>query len=162
MGTLLSLLIKNNDLPETTNRLVAYYILYDIFRNDGDPDASPKESPFKYFLFSLVESKESIYKLNSIEKNFIVQLLSSGTKDVRVKKLFYKLLLTLLSFKLSKQTPHHIRQTEQMPMPNIDMTQIRKYCMEKEKELPASTKSCIMNLVPAPLYGLRLTFSSNF
>lgn len=81
VGTLLSLLIKNNDLPETTNRLVAYYILYDIFRHDSD-DVSPKESPFQYFLFSLIEAKDSIYKLNTVERNFIVQLLSSGTKDV--------------------------------------------------------------------------------
>lgn len=82
VGTLLSLLVKNNDLPETTNRLVAYYILYDIFRNDIEPDASPKESPFQYFLFSLIDSKESVYKLNTVERNFIVQLLASGTKDV--------------------------------------------------------------------------------
>lgn len=82
VGTLLSLLIKNNDLPETTNRLVAYYVLYDIFRSDIEPEASPKDSPFQYFLFSLVDAKDSIYKLNTVERNFIVQLLASGTKDV--------------------------------------------------------------------------------
>lgn len=82
VGTLLSLLIKNNDLPETTNRLVAYYLLYDIFRHDADPEMSPKESPFQYFLFSLIETKESNWKLNTVERNFIVQLLASGTKDV--------------------------------------------------------------------------------
>lgn len=82
VGTLLSLLIKNNDLPETTNRLVAYYLLYDIFRSDIESDALPKDSPFQYFLFSLIEAKDSIYKLNSVERNFIVQLLASGTKDV--------------------------------------------------------------------------------
>lgn len=82
VGTLLSLLIKNRDLPETTNRLVAYYVLYDIFRNDMEPEASPRESPFQYFLFSLIDAKDSIYKLNTVERNFIVQLLASGTKDV--------------------------------------------------------------------------------
>jgi hypothetical protein len=82
VGTLLSLLIKNNDLIETTSRLVAYYVLYDIFRSDIEPDASPKESPFQYFLFQLVDAKDSIYKLNTVERNFIVQLLASGTKDV--------------------------------------------------------------------------------
>lgn len=82
VGTLLSLLIKNNDLPETTNRLVAYYLLYDIFRSDIEPEALPKDSPFQYFLFSLIEAKDSIYKLNSVERNFIVQLMASGTKDV--------------------------------------------------------------------------------
>lgn len=87
VGTLLSLLIKSNDLPETTNRLVAYYILYDIFRNDADPDASPRESPFQYFLYSLVEGSKDSYKLNTVERNFIMQLLSSGTKDVSLLKL---------------------------------------------------------------------------
>lgn len=134
VGTLLSLLIKNNDLPETTNRLVAYYVLYDIFRNDNEPDSSPRESPFKYFLFSLIEAKDSVYKLNTVERNFILQLLASGTKD------------------LSKQTPHHIRQTpEQMPMPNIDLSQVRKFCLDKERELPTSTKSNVMNVISAPL-----------
>lgn len=84
VGTLLSILIKNNDLPETTNRLVAYYILYDIFRSDIEPEASPKESPFQYFLFSLIDAKDSIYKLNTVERNFIIQLLASGTKDVSI------------------------------------------------------------------------------
>lgn len=79
VGTLLSLLVQNNDLPETSNRLVAYYILFDIFRSDSDVE-SPKESPFQYFLFSLVEAKDS--KLNTVERNFIIQLLASGTKDV--------------------------------------------------------------------------------
>lgn len=85
VSTLLSLLIRNNDLPEVNNRLVAYYILYDIFdifRSDIEPDLSPRESPFVYFLYELIESKESIYKLTTVERNFIAQLLSSGTKDV--------------------------------------------------------------------------------
>lgn len=82
VSTLLSLLIRNNDLPEVSNRLVAYYILYDIFRSDLEPDISPKESPFIYFLYQLIESKDSFFKITSVERNFILQLLSSGTKDV--------------------------------------------------------------------------------
>jgi hypothetical protein len=54
-------------------------------------------------------------------------------------------------FQLSKQTPHHIKQTEQMPIPNVDLSQIRKLCIEKERELPASTRSNIMNVIPAPM-----------
>lgn len=102
VGTLLSLLIKNNDLPETTNRLVAYYILYDMFRNDIEQDSSPKESPFQYFLFSLIDSKESIYKLNTVERNFIVQLLASGTKDV--SKVQLKILCHHFQFLFSFQS----------------------------------------------------------
>lgn len=85
VSTLLSLLIR--DLPEISNRLVAYYILYDIFRSDMEPEASPKESPFLYFLYQLIESKDSFFMITSVERNFIVQLLSSGTKDVSNKTL---------------------------------------------------------------------------
>jgi hypothetical protein len=90
VSTLLSLLIRNNDLPEVSNRLVAYYILYDIFRSDLEPDISPKESPFIYFLYQLIESKDSFFKITSVERNFILQLLSSGTKDVSYFNLFNK------------------------------------------------------------------------
>lgn len=38
-------------------------------------------------------------------------------------------------------------------MPNIDLSQIRKVCIEKERELPASTKCNIMNVIPAPMYA---------
>jgi hypothetical protein len=132
VGTLLSLLIKNNDLPEITNRLVAYYVLFDMFRSDNEPEPTYRESPFQYFLFQLI-GKDSIYKLSKVERNFIVQLLTSGTKD------------------LSKQTPHHIKQTDQLTMPIIDLAPIRTYCNLKEMELPASTKCNIMNIIPAPV-----------
>lgn len=56
----------------------------------------------------------------------------------------------LCTFQLSKQTPHHIKQTEQMPI-NLDLSQIRKICVETERQLPASTKSNIMNVIPAPV-----------
>lgn len=84
-----SLLIRNNDLPETNNRLVAYYILYDIFRNDdpGEVTTSPRDSPFLFFLYQLVEAKD--YKLTTVERNFILQLLSSGTKDVSFSTFFW-------------------------------------------------------------------------
>ncbi|CAG9810657.1 unnamed protein product [Chironomus riparius] len=132
VGTLLSLLIRNSDLPETNNRLVAYYILYDIFRND-DPievSPSPRDSPFLFFLYQLVESKD--YKLTTVERNFILQLLSSGTKD------------------LCKQTPHHIKQTTELLTIPFDLSNIRKLCVEKDKEITANVKSNIMNVMPAP------------
>jgi hypothetical protein len=132
VGTLLSLLIRNNDLPETSNKLVAYYILYDMFKNDIEVDTSPRDSPFIFFLYQLVES--NVYKLSGVEKNFIIQLLSSGVKD------------------LCKQTPHHIKQTEQIvTIPNVDLSAIRKMCMEKDKEIPAVIKSNIMNVLAAPV-----------
>jgi hypothetical protein len=82
VGNLLSLLLKNNDLAETNNRLVAYYLLYDIFRNDNEFDSTsaPRDSPFIYFLYQIIDSKD--LKLTQVERNFIVQLLASGVKDV--------------------------------------------------------------------------------
>lgn len=84
VGNLLSLLLRNNDLPETNNRLVAYYILYDVFRNDNefDTSSSARDSPFIFFLYQLIDSKDSNFKMTALERNFILQLLSSGTKDV--------------------------------------------------------------------------------
>ena len=79
VGTLLTLLLKQHDLPETTNRLVAYYILYDMFRVEG---TNENESPFSAFLYSLVDSKESLFELTCIERNFIFQLLTHGVRDV--------------------------------------------------------------------------------
>ncbi|KAG5670809.1 hypothetical protein PVAND_001047 [Polypedilum vanderplanki] len=133
VGSLLCFLIKNNDLAETNNRLVAYYLLYDIFRNDNDFDSgSPRDSPFIYFLFQVIESKDPNFKLTQVERNFIIQLLASGTKD------------------LCKQTPHHIRQTDLLKIP-FDLTAVRKMCMDKDKEIPANVKSNVMNVLSAPV-----------
>lgn len=77
VGTLLSLLIRQNDFPETTPKLGAFYAMYDIFLSDGQQ----QESPFNPFLFNLLE-KNSQIKLNVVERNFIIQLLTNGTKDV--------------------------------------------------------------------------------
>lgn len=81
VGTLLSLLVKNNDLSEGS-KLVAYYCMSSLWEND--PDSTPKDSPFHYFLLALIDAKDSIYKLNSVERNFIAQLLASGTKEVSI------------------------------------------------------------------------------
>lgn len=131
VGTLLSLLIKSNDLPEVTNRLVAYYVLFDMFRSDSEIDQlSYRESPFQYFLHTIVKGNDSIY-ISKVERNFIVQLLTSGTKD------------------LAKQTPHHIKQTDQLTVPMVELNS--NFCALKEMELPASTKCNIMNIIPAPV-----------
>ncbi|CAO1310424.1 unnamed protein product [Diamesa hyperborea] len=127
VGTLLTLLLKQHDLPETTNRLVAYYILYDMFRVEG---TNENESPFSAFLYSLVDSKESLFELTCIERNFIFQLLTHGVRD------------------LCKQTPHQHSKKNDVP-PTIDLSQLKKYIIEKQKELPASVKSGMLNCIPA-------------
>lgn len=121
VGTLLSLLLKQGDLSSVQARLVAYFLMIDIFRVDQN------ESPFTGFLYSLVETN----KLNVVERNFILQLLSN-TKD------------------LCKQTPHHIKQTEMGLPVQADLNQLRKQFADKQKELPASVKANLMNLIPCP------------
>lgn len=124
VGTLLSLLIKQGDLTSVQARLVAYYVMVDIFRVDQN------ESPFTGFLYSLVETN----KMNVIERNFILTLLvgNSNTKE------------------LAKQTPNHIKQTELSLPAQTDLTQLRKQFVEKQKEMPASVKANLMNLIPCP------------
>lgn len=84
MGTLLTALIRNGDLPGIIQKISAYYVIYDLFKGDGQ-----NETPFLTVFLYVIEQKELISKVNVIEKNFVAQLLSAGgTKEVRKLKLF--------------------------------------------------------------------------
>lgn len=79
VGTLLTALIRNGDLPGIIQKISAYYIIYDLFKGDGQ-----NETPFLTVFLHVIEQKEVISKVNVIEKNFVAQLLSTGgTKEVR-------------------------------------------------------------------------------
>lgn len=126
VGTLLTLLIRHNDLPGTIQKTSAFYALYDLFKSEGQ-----SESPFTPFLLSLLDSKDSsIPKLNVIERNFLLLLLTAGTKE------------------LSKQTPNTIILGDLQPL-QTDYSQLKNSCLEKQKELPATVKSSLMNILPA-------------
>lgn len=137
MGTLLTLLIRQGDFPGIIQRLSGYYLLIDLFKGDGQ-----SESPFLGFLVGQYESKDTaLTKLNVIERNFLGQLLSSGTKE------------------LSKQTPQQILQADHFPVSH-DIFHARHQVLEKEKELPVSVRASLMNAVPAPAVGVAVEAES--
>lgn len=84
VGTLLTALIRNGDLPGIIQKISAYYVIYDLFKGDGQ-----NETPFLTVFLHVIEQKELISKVNVIEKNFVAQLLSAGgTKEVSKTELY--------------------------------------------------------------------------
>ena len=65
----ISQLLKQKLITSLTSRLVAYYILYDLYR--GEPLAS---NPFLLVFLDSLQSNE----IELVEKNFLHQLLSSA------------------------------------------------------------------------------------
>ncbi|XP_037045359.1 CCR4-NOT transcription complex subunit 11 [Bradysia coprophila] len=127
VGTLLTALIRNGDLPGIIQKISAYYVIYDLFKGDGQ-----NETPFLTVFLHVIEQKELISKVNVIEKNFVAQLLSpGGTKE------------------LAKQTPGQILTQDIMKL-NADFTALKVQNYERQKELPTTVKSSLMNIVPAP------------
>ncbi|GAB0100053.1 CCR4-NOT transcription complex subunit 11 [Sergentomyia squamirostris] len=127
LGTLLTVLIRQGDLAGAIQRLCSYYLLLEMFKGEGQT-----ESPFLSFLVAQYDTKEgAVTKLTMIEKNFLGQLLSVGTKE------------------LSKQTPQQVLQSDNF-MVQHDIFQARHQVTEKEKELPVSVRASLPNVIPAP------------
>lgn len=126
VGTLLSMLIRHGDLPGIIQKVSAYYIIYDLFRSDGQT-----ESPFLPFFFTVLEQNTIPTRLNIIEKNFLSQLLGNGTKE------------------LAKLTPAHILKTDSIPL-QVDLFTLKEHVIGKQHELPATVKAGLMNTIPGP------------
>ncbi|XP_059613150.1 CCR4-NOT transcription complex subunit 11 [Phlebotomus argentipes] len=127
VGTLLMLLLRQGDFPGVVQRISTYYLLLELFRSDGQT-----ESPFLSFLVAQFDAKDAATaKVNVIERNFLGQLLSAGTKE------------------LSKQTPQQVMQAEHFPG-SQDIFNARQQALEKEKELPASVRAGVPNIIAAP------------
>lgn len=72
--------------------MCAYYILYDLFRCDGQ-----NETPFASYLLSAYDTIDiSVSKVCIIEKNFLGQLLSTGTKEVLIKIIKFGFYLNII------------------------------------------------------------------
>lgn len=128
MGTLLTVLIRHGDLPGIIQRVSAYYVMFDLFKNDGPHN----ESPFLPVFVSVIESKEPVVsKVQMIERNFVAQLLSTGTKD------------------LAKLNTGHVIQHEMLPL-QLELTAAKMQCFERQKELPSTVRASLMNIVSAP------------
>lgn len=145
MGTLLTALIRNGDLPGIIQKISAYYVIYDLFKGDGQ-----NETPFLTVFLHVIEQKELISKVNVIEKNFVAQLLSpGGTKEVITwKKPSWKY-SNVCTFQLAKLTPGQIL-TQDITKLNADFTALKFQNYERQKELPTTVTSSLMNIIPAP------------
>lgn len=120
-------MVRHGDLTGSIQKLSAFYIIYDLFKTDGQT-----ESPFVPFFLNLLEPKDlATPKLNLIERNFLTQLLNAGTKE------------------FIKQTPSHVIHSELTPHTQ-EVTSAKHAHNEKLKELPMTVKSGLMNVVPAP------------
>lgn len=127
VGTLLTLLIRHGDLPGIIQRVSAYYVTFDLFKSDV-----PNESPFLPVFLAVIDTKKPVLsKVDLIERNFIKQLLSTGTKD------------------LAKVNTGHVIQHEVFPL-LLELTAAKMQCFERHKELPSTVRAGLMNVVAAP------------
>jgi hypothetical protein len=62
------------------------------------------------------------------------------------KQYFYSPTKNFL-FQLAKQTPRLILQADVIPAFQTDPVLLKKTCMEKQAELPATVRSAIMNII---------------
>lgn len=71
-------LLQADDFPGIVQKICAYYVMQDLFQNGSHQT----ETPFTSVLLNASESIVVISKVDLIEKNFVIQLLNSGTKEV--------------------------------------------------------------------------------
>lgn len=126
VGTLLTALIRQGDLPAIIQKICAYFIMQDLFQEGGHY----VDTPFTSVLLNASESIIVVSAVNLIEKRFVTQLLKSGTKE------------------LGKFTPAQIVQQDALP-PQLDLNVFQPY-IDQLKELPATVRHSLMNIIPAP------------
>lgn len=126
VGTLLTALIRQGDLPNIIQKICAYYIMQDLFHDNNHV----VETPFTSVLLHVLETVIVVTKTNMTEKRFITQLLNAGTKD------------------LGKCTPKQIVDQD-APLQQLDMKAVKEH-LEHMKELPTTVKESLMNILPAP------------
>lgn len=127
VGTLLTALIRQGDFPGIIQKMGAYYVIYDLYKSDGQ-----NESPFLSVFLSVLEIKDpGVTGVNLIERNFVGQLLNSGTKE------------------FAKQAIGSVLQQELLPL-QFELNALKIQCSERHKELPTTVKSGLMNIIPAP------------
>lgn len=126
VGTLLTALVRQGDLPGIVQKICAYFVMQDLFQENSQHT----ETPFTSVLANAGESIIIVSKVNLIEKRFVTQLLNFGTKD------------------LGKLTPAQIIHQEALPL-QLDLNAIKAY-LEHSKELPSTVRHSLMNIIPAP------------
>lgn len=127
VGTLLTALIRQGDITNIIQKICAYYVMQDLFQ---DNNQTAVETPFTSVLLHVLEAVIVVTKTNLIEKRFITQLLNAGTKE------------------LGKLTPTQIVDQD-TPLPQLDINAVKSH-IEQVKELPATVRQSLMNILPAP------------
>lgn len=122
----MTILVRQGDLSGIVQKICAYFVIQDLFQDNG----SHTETPFTSVLLNAGESIIIVSKVNLIEKRFVTQLLNFGTKE------------------LAKLTPAQIIQQETLPL-QLDVNAIKSY-LEHSKELPSTVRHSLMNIIPTP------------
>lgn len=124
-------MVRTGDLPGLIQRVSAYYIVYDLFKGDGHQQ---HDGTFLSFLLSVVDTKEPVTsKVQLIERNFVAALLQSGTKE------------------FGKQQTSSVLQQHELQQPFMcDLSALKMQCHDRQKELPTTVKSGLMNVLSAP------------
>lgn len=125
VGTLLTALVRQGDCPGIAQKICAYYLMQDLFQENGQNT----ETPFTSVLLNAGESIV-VSKVNLIEKRFVTQLLNFGTKES------------------GKLTPSQIIQQESLPL-QLDVNAIKSF-LEHSKEIPPTVHKSLMNIIPTP------------
>jgi len=106
VGCCIYLLLKDNLLGKLTNRLAAYYILFDLYRTE--PLAS---NPFLPLFVDTLQKE-----IELVEKNFIIQLISNPPKE--------------FSKKSTRETQSTFDRNVQLPIP--DLNSLKKLYLDRQ------------------------------
>ncbi|CAG9762123.1 unnamed protein product [Ceutorhynchus assimilis] len=142
VGTCIVMLLQNDFLPDSEQRLAAITLLYELYR--GEPLANtPFASVFIHLLYPpeqhstvgvpLLEYPGQLPRLSNAEKYFVVQLMSEVAKDVLLKK-----------------TASQIINSDFPTLTNMDFSALQLALAEKQSELPQISKSGIPVILSLP------------
>lgn len=142
VGTCIVMLLQNNLLPESEQRLAAITLLHELFR--GEPIAN---TPFANVFIHLLNPPEQqssvgapkleypgqLPRISSAERHFLIQLLSDKPKDALLKK-----------------TAVQIVNSDPPSQVNADFSNIQLILAEKQSELPHTCKAGIPVILSLP------------
>ncbi|CAE1285985.1 CCR4-NOT transcription complex subunit 11 [Acanthosepion pharaonis] len=136
VGTALVLLLQNRDLlPNPTQKLVAVFLLYEMYKNEPVVN-NPFAPVFVHLLKAPPENQETIQQdlhwaippISSSERYFLCQLFTNPVKE------------------MFKKTPLQVIQMDVSNTQNIDMKPLELALMEKQSEFPAISKSSMPSI----------------
>jgi len=127
VGTLLSVFVQQGDFSRLEQRLAAYYVIWDLFRSDGQT-----ECPFMPFLLAAFE--QAYPKTYSVDRNLLTQLIS-GNAHPNLQQ------LTILEF--SGFLP--LEETKE-----LDIAEVKEKTIAEVQKLPPTVKAGMINCLPAP------------